>query len=193
MKSFIRALGREAESRATALATNRGGETATLYFGGGTPSMLSDTHLGRLMETLDRLVPVDKLDEFSFEANPATFTEKKVRFWRSLGMTRVSLGVQSLDSGILHLLGNGALILFIGTAGLLALYATGSGSKLLRRDMLLGNITAEVRVKPCQPLLFRDALCILPCSNDLRLRVHFTANIRVMPGRVQFIIRYLTG
>ena len=35
----------------------------------------------------------------SFEANPATFTEKKVRFWRSLGMTRVSLGVQSLDSG----------------------------------------------------------------------------------------------
>lgn len=86
MKSFIRALGREAESRATALATNRGGETATLYFGGGTPSMLSDTHLGRLMETLDRLVPVDKLDEFSFEANPATFTEKKVRFWRSLGI-----------------------------------------------------------------------------------------------------------
>lgn len=83
MKSFIRALGREAESRAAALATNRGGETATLYFGGGTPSMLSDTHLGHLMETLDRLVPVDKLDEFSFEANPATFTEKKVRFWRS--------------------------------------------------------------------------------------------------------------
>lgn len=105
MKSFIRALGREAESRAAALATNRGGGTATLYFGGGTPSMLSDTHLGHLMETLDRLVPVDKLDEFSFEANPATFTEKKVRFWRSLGMTRVSLGVQSLDSGILHLLG----------------------------------------------------------------------------------------
>ncbi len=48
---------------------------------------------------------MDKLDEFSFEANPATFTEKKVRFWRSLGMTRVSLGVQSLDSGILHCLG----------------------------------------------------------------------------------------
>lgn len=69
--------GQEAESRAAALAANRGGETATLYFGGGTPSMLSDTHLGRLMETLDRLVPVDKLDEFSFEANPATFTEKK--------------------------------------------------------------------------------------------------------------------
>ncbi len=54
----------------------------------------------------------------------------------------------------------------------------------------LGNIAAEVRVKPCQPLLFRDALCILPCSNDLRLRVHFAANIRVMPGRAQFIIRY---
>ena len=105
MKLFIRALAREAESRAAALSMDRGGETATLYFGGGTPSMLSDTHLGRLMETLDRLVPVDRLDEFSFEANPATFTEKKVRFWRSLGMNRVSLGVQSLDARILHLLG----------------------------------------------------------------------------------------
>ena len=70
---------------------------------------------------------------------------------------------------------------------------TGSGGKLLRHDMLLGNIAAEVRVKPCQPFLFRDALCILPCSNDLCLCVHFTANIRVMPGRAQFIIRYLTG
>ena len=105
MKSFIRALGREAESRATALATIREGDTTTLYFGGGTPYKLTDTHLGRLMETLARLVPEDKQDEFYFEANPATFTEKKVRFWRSLGMTRVSLGVQSLDSGILHLLG----------------------------------------------------------------------------------------
>lgn len=105
MKLFIRALAREAESRAAALSRDCGGEAATLYFGGGTPSMLSDTHLGRLMESLDKLIPVDRLDEFSFEANPATFTEKKVRFWRSLGMNRVSLGVQSLDARILHLLG----------------------------------------------------------------------------------------
>lgn len=105
MKLFIRALAREAEFRAAALSASRGGETSTLYFGGGTPSMLSDTHLGNLMESLDRLIPVDSLDEFSFEANPATFTEKKVRFWRSLGMNRVSLGVQSLDARILRLLG----------------------------------------------------------------------------------------
>lgn len=77
MKLFIRALAREAEARAAALSTRRGGEASTLYFGGGTPSMLSDTHLGNLMESLDRLIPVDSLDEFSFEANPATFTEKK--------------------------------------------------------------------------------------------------------------------
>ena len=74
MKLFIRALAREAEFRAAALSASRGGETSTLYFGGGTPSMLSDTHLGNLMESLDRLIPVDSLDEFSFEANPATFT-----------------------------------------------------------------------------------------------------------------------
>ena len=77
MKSFIRALGREAESRAAALAANRGGETATLYFGGGTPSMLSDTHLGRLMETLDRLVPVDKLDDSPLRPTPPPLRKKK--------------------------------------------------------------------------------------------------------------------
>ncbi len=105
MKLFIKALAREAQSRAAALSAPKPGQANTLYFGGGTPSMLSDTHLGALMESLNRLIPVDALDEFSFEANPATFTEKKVRFWRSLGMTRVSLGVQSLDERILRLLG----------------------------------------------------------------------------------------
>ncbi len=105
MKLFIKALAREAQSRADALSAHKPGETNTLYFGGGTPSMLSDTHLGTLMDSLSSLIDIPALDEFSFEANPATFTEKKVRFWRSLGMTRVSLGIQSFDEHILHLLG----------------------------------------------------------------------------------------
>lgn len=105
MKLFIRALAREAETRASALVMSAGEESNTLYFGGGTPSMLSDTHLGKLMESIHALIPVDRLDEFSFEANPATFTEKKVRFWRSLGMNRVSLGIQSFDHETLQFLG----------------------------------------------------------------------------------------
>ncbi len=105
MKLFIRALAHEARSRRDALTAPKPGEANTLYFGGGTPSMLSDTHLGALMDSLNKLIDVHALDEFSFEANPATFTEKKVRFWRSLGMNRVSLGVQSLDERILRLLG----------------------------------------------------------------------------------------
>lgn len=105
MKLFIQALIREAHSRAEHLQLNRSGEANTLYFGGGTPSMLSDKHLGTLIEGLQHIVPIEALDEFSFEANPATFTHKKVLFWRSLGMSRVSLGIQSFDAHILHLLG----------------------------------------------------------------------------------------
>lgn len=105
MKLFIRALIREAESRADTLAQTKNGEASTLYFGGGTPSMLSDTHLGSLMDGLGRIIPASRLDEWSFEANPATFTDKKIRFWRSLGMNRVSLGIQSFNARILGLLG----------------------------------------------------------------------------------------
>lgn len=77
----------------------------TLYFGGGTPSMLSPTHLGKLVEGLQQVVDFSQLQEWSFEANPATFTHAKVEQWMKLGITRVSLGVQSMDSAMLHLLG----------------------------------------------------------------------------------------
>jgi oxygen-independent coproporphyrinogen-3 oxidase len=67
--------------------------------------MLSDKHLTHLVEGIRELLPLDKLDEFSFEANPATFTLAKARTWKQLGISRVSLGVQSWDPHILQLLG----------------------------------------------------------------------------------------
>lgn len=77
----------------------------TLYFGGGTPSMLSNTHLKTLIDGLRPWINFDELDEFSFESNPATFTKNKVAEWRQLGINRVSLGIQSWDPNMLKLLG----------------------------------------------------------------------------------------
>ncbi len=96
--SFVDALAAEAKSRVT-------GIPRTLYLGGGTPSMLSPGHLTRLFNALHATVDFSKLDEVTLEANPATFDAAKARLFRELGVTRVSLGIQSFTPHVLETLG----------------------------------------------------------------------------------------
>lgn len=100
MRGFVRAVVQEARLRLP-----MGYAPETIYFGGGTPSMLSPTHLGNLIRGLKESVDFSQVKEWSFESNPATFTEDKVQQWRELGITRVSLGVQSFNPRLLQLLG----------------------------------------------------------------------------------------
>lgn len=100
MRGFAEAVGREAALRLPA-----GFAPTTIYCGGGTPSMLSPTHLGLMVQGLREVVDFSRVQEWSFEANPATLTPAKVRQWRELGITRVSLGVQSFEPELLTLLG----------------------------------------------------------------------------------------
>lgn len=67
--------------------------------------MLSPTHLGHLAEGLQEVMDFSQVEEWSFEANPATFTPAKAAHWHELGITRVSLGAQSFEPELLHLLG----------------------------------------------------------------------------------------
>jgi len=67
-------------------------EPATVYFGGGTPSLISAALTGRLLHTI-RGNP----GEITVEANPGTLSEEKVREYRRLGIHRISLGAQSLE------------------------------------------------------------------------------------------------
>lgn len=80
-------------------------ELKTIYFGGGTPSMLSPTHLRRLFEGLREIFSFDDIEEITFEANPATFTVRTAELYADLGVTRVSLGVQSFLGPHLETLG----------------------------------------------------------------------------------------
>lgn len=105
MRRFIDALLVEIESRKEILQNSHPNEKRTLFFGGGTPSMLSNSHLTRLVHGIGEIIDLSSLDEFSFEANPATFTPKKVKTWRELGISRISLGAQSWEDDILKLLG----------------------------------------------------------------------------------------
>lgn len=100
MRGFVEAVVAE-----TKLRLPEGAAPRTLYFGGGTPSMLSPTHLRLLVDGLRSHLDLGHLEEWSFEANPATFTRTKVRQWHALGITRVSLGAQSFNPLILKTLG----------------------------------------------------------------------------------------
>jgi oxygen-independent coproporphyrinogen-3 oxidase len=74
----------------------------TIYFGGGTPSLLSAELFSELAEEL----PQERRGlEFTLEVNPATVTEGKARAWRAAGVNRISLGAQSFDAAMLELLG----------------------------------------------------------------------------------------
>ncbi len=67
--------------------------------------MLSPAHLRRLFETLHRQIDFSALEEVTLEANPATFDIAKARLFRELGVTRVSLGIQSFAPHVLETLG----------------------------------------------------------------------------------------
>jgi len=77
----------------------------TLYFGGGTPTFLSETHLDDLLTRLKDLIDFSQLTEFTFEANPRTVPPKKAELLRAHGVTRISLGVQAWDEPTLATLG----------------------------------------------------------------------------------------
>ena len=77
----------------------------TLYFGGGTPSSLSLSQIRYLLEGLRARLDLSDLREWTFEVNPATVSPDKARLLRELGVTRISMGVQSWDETILKTLG----------------------------------------------------------------------------------------
>lgn len=101
MRAFVEAVVDEAGNRAAGLST----PPRTLYLGGGTPSMLSPTHLALLIDGLRAALGSDSLEELTLEANPATFDIPKARKFIAMGITRVSLGIQSFDPQALAILG----------------------------------------------------------------------------------------
>ncbi|WP_273003463.1 radical SAM family heme chaperone HemW [Acetomicrobium hydrogeniformans] len=74
----------------------------TLYIGGGTPTVLNCCQWERLISSLERYVDFLPFLEASVEANPGSLNTDHIKLWRSWRITRVSLGVQSLDDGELQ-------------------------------------------------------------------------------------------
>jgi oxygen-independent coproporphyrinogen-3 oxidase len=77
----------------------------TIYIGGGTPSLLTIPNIQLLLRTILRDIDTTHLREVTLEANPGDFTEEKVRAWRSLGINRLSIGIQSFHDPTLLSIG----------------------------------------------------------------------------------------
>lgn len=77
----------------------------TLYIGGGTPSELSAGQIGDLFSLLRRAYPGARWSEATFEVNPESVDAGKLAVLRRGGVTRVSIGFQSLDAGVLRAAG----------------------------------------------------------------------------------------
>jgi oxygen-independent coproporphyrinogen III oxidase len=78
---------------------------STIYFGGGTPTALTTSQLEFLLEGFRERLDLSCIEEWTMEANPGSVSARKAALLRELGVTRISLGVQSLDDELLKVLG----------------------------------------------------------------------------------------
>jgi oxygen-independent coproporphyrinogen-3 oxidase len=76
-----------------------------VYFGGGTPSYLSVEQLRHLTDGMKEVLPWDQVEEVTFECEPGTLTDHKLKAIREMGVTRLSLGVENFNDHILEING----------------------------------------------------------------------------------------
>jgi len=104
--AFLGALEAELELRAEALPESTAPEPLqTVYFGGGTPSLLPPEAVARLLDRVRARFGLTAGADVTLEANPGPDERGDARAWRDAGITRLSFGAQSLDPGELRRLG----------------------------------------------------------------------------------------
>jgi oxygen-independent coproporphyrinogen-3 oxidase len=119
----------------------------TVYLGGGTPSLLRTDDLRALWELLDGRFWL-KTREFTLEANPDVEDDAVVREWREAGVTRLSIGVQSFDDGVLAVLGRGY---WSGRARDFCGQARAAGFDSVSFDLMIG-VPGETRASAMKTL-----------------------------------------
>ena len=102
MEPYARALRSELEFWGRELGSP---DVSTVFFGGGTPSYLRGGQLAALMGAIQGGFELDPSSEITAEANPDDLTPDKLAEFAAAGINRLSIGVQSLDDGLLRTLG----------------------------------------------------------------------------------------
>jgi oxygen-independent coproporphyrinogen-3 oxidase len=73
----------------------------TIYFGGGTPSILNKQQLSKIIDSLYKNYDINPSLEFTLEANPDDLIDNKLQFYTTLGINRLSIGTQSFADDVL--------------------------------------------------------------------------------------------
>ena len=102
-QAWAAAISRELAHHATLQAIRP--TVSSIFFGGGTPSLMSGAALGEVLEAIARLWPLARDLEITLEANPASADAARFEDYRAAGVNRLSLGLQALDDNALRFLG----------------------------------------------------------------------------------------
>ncbi len=98
---YIEALCKELQMRKEYL---QGEPIQTIYWGGGTPSQLTESHFKKVFDTLEACYGMDRCEEITLEANPDDLTEEYVTLLHRLPFNRLSIGIQTFDDAMLRFL-----------------------------------------------------------------------------------------
>ncbi|GLV14143.1 oxygen-independent coproporphyrinogen-III oxidase-like protein YqeR [Alicyclobacillus hesperidum] len=101
MEDYVEGLAREWEMIAQAGVP----PLRTVFFGGGTPTLLADPLLARMLQSLHAHFSLDEEAEVTFEANPDSITPEKLRVLREYGVNRISFGAQTFRDHLLMAIG----------------------------------------------------------------------------------------
>lgn len=98
---YIDALKSELTMRKSAM----GDIVDTIYIGGGTPTCINKSYIGDILSTIKNNYVLDENAEITIEANPSTVTLDSAKYYKQIGINRVSIGLQSSDDKVLKSIG----------------------------------------------------------------------------------------
>ena len=132
METYLSAVCREMRAQAAFFGRR---QVSTVFIGGGTPTLMSGGQAQRLLDALRACFDVAPDAEITMEGNPGTVTAQSLAAYRAAGVNRLSLGVQSLDDGLLAAIGR---IHTAAQAREAVRLARAAGFENLNLDLMLG-------------------------------------------------------
>jgi oxygen-independent coproporphyrinogen III oxidase len=102
IQSFLKTLKKEITHYAEKYSESK--ELISIFFGGGTPSLMEPEYISHIIETVKSNFSVKKDVEITLETNPGTVSLEKMKSFRAVGLNRISIGIQSFDNNDLKFL-----------------------------------------------------------------------------------------
>ncbi len=185
---YVDALLREMEERCNEQAH----PIKTVYFGGGTPSILPLGQLGRIVEGLHRWFDLSRLEEMTLEANPEDLTPEYLAELKRMGFNRLSVGIQSLDDRVLRMLNRR----HTARQALMAVEAArGAGFENISVDFIYGiesmeSIESIGPIDSIAPIISHVSLYALTVEAGTALAVQVGQGRVVLPDEDEVVRQY---